>query len=124
MEGKNKVQLEYVLNTSIRLLYNRISTPAGLSEWFADDVNMNGKIYTFIWEGQEQQAELITKKKDSHIRFKWLEEDHYFEMKIIVDDLTEDVALNIIDFAEKGEEEDVEELWNKQITSLRRAIGA
>jgi uncharacterized protein YndB with AHSA1/START domain len=60
---KNKFELEYSLNSSPKILYARLVTPAGLSEWFADDININGDIYTFIWNGTEQSAKLLTKKK-------------------------------------------------------------
>ena len=75
-------QLEYPLHSSVKILYERLSTISGLSEWFADDVNINREgIYTFTWEGSSQEAELISKKKGEHIRFRWLdsEADKYFE---------------------------------------------
>ena len=87
-------QLEYPLNSSIKILYERLSTISGLSEWFADDVNINREgIYTFTWEGSSQEAKLISKKKGDHIRFRWLdsEEDEFFEFKIQIDELTSDV---------------------------------
>jgi uncharacterized protein YndB with AHSA1/START domain len=127
MGTKIKLQLEYVINASPKLLYNRISTPAGLSEWFADDVNMNGEIYTFFWEKQEQEAELVSKKKENFVRFKWLEDEDdesYFEFCILDQELTGEVSLQITDFAEKGEENDIKDLWDKQISFLKRALGA
>ena len=81
-------QLEYPLHSSVRILYERLSTISGLSEWFADDVNINREgIYTFTWEGSSQDAELISKKKGEHIRFRWLdsETDEYFEFRIQID---------------------------------------
>ena len=56
-ELKEKIELEYTLNTSPGILFNRLATPSGLSEWFADDVMVDGKIFTFIWKGSEQRAE-------------------------------------------------------------------
>ena len=61
-----KYSLEYPIQSSIKILYARLSTLSGLSEWFANDVNSNREgIYTFTWEGSQQQATLINKKKDS-----------------------------------------------------------
>ena len=68
-----KYELEYPIHSSINILFDRLSTLSGLSEWFADDVNVNREgIYTFTWEGSEQQATLVSKKKNNHVRFKWL----------------------------------------------------
>ena len=122
---KNKFELEYSINSSPRILYARLSSPDGLSEWFADDINIQGDIYTFIWEGAEQQAKLITKKENQFIRFQWVDEedDSFFEFKIRKDELTGDVALIITDFAEDDEKDDAVDLWGAQISKLKHTIG-
>ena len=123
---KNKFELEYPINSSQKVLYNRLSTPGGLSEWFADDVNQNGNIFTFVWDGSENQAEEIYRKDNKCIRFRWVDEEEaepYFEFKIITHELTNDVALIIVDFAEDDEREEVIELWDSQIAELKRNIG-
>jgi len=122
---KNKFELEYSINSSTKILYARLSTPGGLSEWFADDINIRGNIYTFIWDGSEQEAELVCKKQDQQVRFKWVEDedDAYFEFKIHKDELTGDVALIITDFAEDDDKDDSVELWNRQIEELKHALG-
>lgn len=122
---KKKYELEFTLNASPKILYPRLSTPSGLSEWFADDVNIVGNIYSFIWDGAEQQAELISKKENHFIRFHWLDDDDelFFEFKIHTDELTGDVALVITDFSDEGEKHDSSELWNSQVSELKRALG-
>ena len=122
---KNKFELEYSINSSPKILYARLSTPGGLSEWFADDINIRGNIYTFIWDGSEQEAELVCKKQNQLVRFQWTddEDDTFFEFKIHKDELTGDVALIITDFAEDDEKEDSVELWNRQIDELKHALG-
>ena len=122
---KNKFELEYSINSSPKIIYARLSTPGGLSEWFADDINIQGDIYTFIWDGAEQQAELVTKKENQHVKFKWIDEDDdsYFEFKIRKDELTGEVALIITDFAEDDEKDDVVDLWDTQIAELKHALG-
>ncbi|KPK86997.1 MAG: hypothetical protein AMS27_03660 [Bacteroides sp. SM23_62_1] len=123
---KQKFELEYTLNTSPDILFTRLSTPGGLSEWFADDVNLDGKIYTFFWDKTEQQAEVIMKKDNKYIRFRWLDENDrktYFEFKITQHELTGDVALLITDFAEEDEKNDAIDLWDTQIAELKHVIG-
>ena len=110
------------------MLFQYISTPSSLQEWFADKVNTRGKIFSFIWDGVEEQAELVIKKSNERIRFKWLEsedDDSYFEIRIQEHPLTNDVSLVITDFAD--DEDDVDEakqLWESQIEELRHTIGA
>ena len=110
------------------MLYQYISSPSNLQEWFADKVNSRGKLYSFIWDGEEEKAELISKKSDERVRFKWVEsedDDSFFEIKIQVDALTKDVSLMITDFADDDEEVEVsKQLWENQIDELRHTIGA
>ncbi|MGC9352506.1 MAG: START-like domain-containing protein [Mariniphaga sp.] len=120
-----KVQLEYVINCSPKVLYNRLSTASGLAEWFADDVRVQGKRYTFIWEGSEQTAEMTLRKENRLVRFTWIDDDEkYFEFKISQDELTGDVALIIIDLSEEDEVDETRELWNTQIADLKHILGS
>ncbi|MGC9345108.1 MAG: START-like domain-containing protein [Bacteroidales bacterium] len=119
-----KIELEYIVNTSPKVLFNRLSTPGGLAEWFADDVNLKGKVFTFIWNNSEQKAEIIQKKDLKHVRFRWLgDTDDYFEFRLKQDELTGDLALLITDFSDEDEQEDTIELWNSQISDLKHALG-
>jgi uncharacterized protein YndB with AHSA1/START domain len=125
MTDKIKIQLEYVINCSPRVLYNRLSTASGLSEWFADDVRIKGKQFTFIWEGSSQAAEMTLHKDNKLVRFNWLEEeDTYFEFKINRDELTNDVSLIVVDYTDEDEKEETEELWNSQISELKHILGS
>ena len=125
---KEKIQLEYILNTvSPNVLWTHLSTPSGLSEWFSDDVRLNGKHYIFQWDKTEQEAEQIGIRVNHFIRFRWLEDEntkYYFEFRIHVDDITQDTVLEITDFAEPDEKEDVSNLWNAQVDDLKRTLGA
>ncbi len=121
---KQKIILEYPINSSPKVLYSRLSTPGGLSEWFADDVNLKGNIFSFIWEGTEQQAEVVQKKENRYIRFRWLDDpEAFFEFRISVDELTKDVALVVTDFVDNEDVDDTTELWNTQVAELKHIIG-
>ncbi len=125
---KVKFELEIPVHASPSMLYQYISSPSNLQEWFADEVNSRGKIFSFFWEGEEEKAELITKKTGERIRFKWLEsedDDSFFEIKIQVDALTKDVSIIITDFADDEDEvEESKQLWENQIEELKHTIGA
>lgn len=126
-EPEGKFELEYVIGTSIPILYEFISTPSGLSEWFADDVNIRDGVFSFNWEGSIQKAKLINFKENKFIKFQWLEkaDGTYFEFKIEKDELTGDVSLLVVDFAE--EQSDLTSsklLWDSQISDLMHVSGS
>jgi uncharacterized protein YndB with AHSA1/START domain len=119
-------QLEFQLNTAPKVLYNRLSSPSGLSEWFADDVNVRGDVYTFFWDGTEEKARVLAKKDNVYIKFQWIEcedENTFFEFRIQSEELTGDVSLMITDFAHFDEHEDSVGLWEKQISTLKHTLG-
>jgi uncharacterized protein YndB with AHSA1/START domain len=127
MSEKTKIELEFLLNASPKSLYSMISTPSGLSEWFADDVNVRDDDFTFIWDGSEEMARLVRKVKDQSVRFQWdydEGEEYYFELRIKVDGITQEVAIIVTDFVEKGDKESTSQLWESQIEDLRRLLGA
>jgi uncharacterized protein YndB with AHSA1/START domain len=126
MPGKKKFELEFVIQSSPQLLYQYLSTPSGLSEWFADNVNSRGERFTFIWDGSEEVAKLLKRKSDEFVRFTWEnnEADTYFEMRILVDEITSDVSLFITDFAEEDEVEESKMLWTNQVSDLKQVLGS
>jgi len=129
MMEKIKFVCEYPVNSSKGVLFNTVSTPSGLAEWFCDDVNIKKDMHTFIWDGSEEVAQLLTKKRDEFVKFKWVEDDEqglntFFEFRIKIDPLTGDTALMVTDFAEEDEVEEAKELWEAQVDKLKRVLGA
>lgn len=123
---KNRLDLEYIIRTSDHILYNCISSPSGLEDWFADEVNIRGDVFTFFWEGEERKAELVSSKKNQFVKFHWLEdgkEKTFFEMRIKIDEMTGEVALLVTDFFEDGDEDETKMLWDSAVDNLRRVIG-
>jgi uncharacterized protein YndB with AHSA1/START domain len=127
MSEKLKFTLEYEIRSSSKILYNYISQPNGLSEWFADDVKVKDQIFTFIWDdGEEQKAKMLSFKENKMVKFHWVDDEPYtyFELEIVKDELTNDVALVITDFALSENLKDRQMIWNVQIESLLSVIGA
>ncbi len=125
---KEKIELEYTFNTSPKVLFSRLSTPSGLSEWFADNVNLDGSVYTFIWDESEERAEIVHLRENKSVRFKWIDEDekdndNFFEFRINQEELTKSIALFITDFADADEKDGAIELWDSQINVLKRILG-
>ncbi|NNC50325.1 MAG: SRPBCC domain-containing protein [Flaviramulus sp.] len=129
MADKVKFDIEFPIHASPQLLYQYVSTPSGLSEWFSDNVNSRGEYFTFIWDDSEEKAKLLNKKSGERIKFRWVEDEeddqtYYFEIRIQVDEITKDVSLMITDFAEEDEIEEAKMLWENQISSLKQVLGS
>ena len=129
MSDRIKFEMEFPIKVSQKLLFQYISTPSGLSEWFADNVNSRGEYFTFIWEDAEEKAKLIQKKNNERIRFQWENDElegneYYFEFKILVDDITNDVSLIVTDFSDEDEFDESKMLWDNLISSLKQVLGS
>ncbi len=129
MDVKIRYELEFPINSSPQLLYQYISNPSGLQEWFADRVNSRGEFFTFIWDDTEEFARLAAKKSGEKVRFKWVDEDkkdteYFFELRILEDEITKDVSLMVVDFAIEDEIEEAKLLWENQVSDLKHVIGS
>lgn len=129
MSEKIRYEIEFPINSSPQLLYQYISTPSGLQEWFADIVNSRGEFFTFEWDDVEENARLASKKTGEKVKFKWVDDnkkdtEYFFELRILEDEITKDVSLMITDFAEKDEVEESKLLWKNQVSDLKHVIGS
>jgi uncharacterized protein YndB with AHSA1/START domain len=124
---RSRFEIEYTLNSPTRVLFERLSTPEGLSEWFADNVTVDGDIFTFYWERSEARARLAYVKDNKTVRFEWLDfadsQTNFFEFRIVIHELTGDTALMITDHADEDEVEGARELWDTQISYLKKVLG-
>ena len=126
MLEKKKFNLEYEVNSSPKILFSFLNEPNGLAQWFADDVSYRDQIYTFTWDDEQQKAKLLSIKENKLVKFKWLDDEPhcYFEMEILQDELTNDVALSITDFATEDTIQDRRLIWDNQIQYLISVLGA
>ena len=126
MSEKKKFNLEYEIKSSPRILYTFLNEPNGLTQWFADDVSIRDSIYTFTWDDEQQTAKLIAIKENKLVRFRWIDDDpqYFFEMEIVQDELTNDVALSITDFATEDTLAERKSIWDNQIKYLVSVLGA
>ncbi|MBD78580.1 MAG: hypothetical protein CL840_06650 [Crocinitomicaceae bacterium] len=125
--AKEKIELEFEIRSAPGILYNRLVTPSGLSEWFADNVMISEELYTFVWDGAEEDARLLIGRDPEFVRFQWAEEDDpniFFEFRIRIDDMTGDVALIVTDFVDEDEVEEATNLWEKQVSKLKMILGS
>ena len=129
MEIKEKFEIEFPIHASPHMLFQYISSASGLCEWFADDVNSRGKTFSFIWDGTEEIAELISSKSNTFVKYRWLDESedqnkYFFEIRIVVDEITKDVSLVVTDFAYEDEVDESKMLWESQIADLKKLVGS
>ena len=126
--GKEKIHMEYMLKAgSAGIVWSIISTPSGLETWFADKVTIQNKIYTFHWgKTEKREAELTHIRVNNYIRFHWLDDEEkrcYFELRINYNELTEDMMLEVTDWAEPDEADDLRDLWDSEIDKMKRVSG-
>ena len=129
MSKRISFSLEIDFQSSPQLLFQYLSTPSGLSEWFANDVNSRGEIFTFFWDDGEETAKLLSKKNNEKVKFQWINdeeasESEYFEFSIEVDEITKDVSLIITDFSDEDELDESKMLWENSVASLKQVLGS
>jgi uncharacterized protein YndB with AHSA1/START domain len=132
MKKKHKYVAEYEIRASAKMIYPYLNTASGLSQWFAEDVNIKNdeKVYHFIWEGENHFAKLTAQRTNAHVKFEFLPENavdekdpSYIEFKIDTNELTQSVYLKIIDYSDMEDEEELKDLWDNLIDALKEIVG-
>ncbi len=118
--------VEYPIRCSPAILYEFLSTPVGLQEWFADKVDQRDHKFFFSWSGSTDTAMVLENVENEFIRFRWdyYGPDEFFEFSIEQGPVTNETILRITDFADKNDIKDQEQLWNSQVHELKHRIGA
>lgn len=127
MSKKQLFTLEFKVRCSPSILYEFLSTPSGLQEWFADKVDEWEGVYSFTWgSGTPDKAEIVEQEENKFIRYHWLHSDkgEYFEFKIAKTEISSQTILVISDFAEKNEIKDQSQLWEYQVKELFHRLGS
>lgn len=117
--------MEFIFRASPTILYQFLTTPACLIRWFCDGVDINDDVYTFDWNGVEENAELVDDIEEELLRFCWedADEGEFLEFKISKSPVTGETILEIIDFADDDEIDDIRQLWDSQIQHLKAETG-
>jgi uncharacterized protein YndB with AHSA1/START domain len=125
MSKKQLFTLEYPVRCSPSILYDFLSTPAGLQEWFADKVDERDNVFSFSWNGTIDKAEVLEKELEKSIRFHWTHapKEEFFEFSIERSEVTNMTILIIKDFADKKEIKDQSQLWSYQVKDLFHRLG-
>jgi uncharacterized protein YndB with AHSA1/START domain len=122
---------DFEIHASIKMLYPYIQTASGLSEWFADDVNISPeKVFTFVWDNEEHKAMMSAHRTNHFARFEYLPESKedekdpsYFELRLEINELTQTTFLKVVDYSEMDDVEELHELWEGLIENLKKVVG-
>jgi uncharacterized protein YndB with AHSA1/START domain len=125
MSKKQQFTLEYPVRCSPSILYEFLSTPAGLQEWFADKVDERDNVFSFSWNGATDKAEVLESEENRFIKFHWMHapKEEYFEFRIEKSEVTNLTILVINDFADKKDVKDQSQLWEYQVKDLFHRLG-
>jgi uncharacterized protein YndB with AHSA1/START domain len=125
MSKKVLYTLEFPVRCSPAILFEFLSTPTGLQEWFADKVDERDGVFYFNWNGSEDSAYLLESELDKFVRYRWdhYGKDEYFEFRIEKTEISNQTILVIKDFAEKKDIKDQSQLWGYQVKDLFHRIG-
>ncbi len=127
-DKRQRIELEFPMHCSANTLFNYISSPSGLSSWFADDVSVQGNTYIFRWDdGEMLEGELVKSLNRKHIKFRWVDgpnANETLEFIIHKDEVTDDLALIVADYAEEANYDEFEMVWESQVQALKNQIGA
>jgi uncharacterized protein YndB with AHSA1/START domain len=129
--SKFKYSVEFELKASPKMLFSYLTSPAGLAQWFADDVSIDdSKVFSFIWDNKPNYAKITAQRLNKYVKFEFLPktgEDNgdisYLEFKLDMNELTQSSFLKITDYSEMDNAEDLRELWAHLLHNLRDAVG-
>ena len=121
-----KFEMEFIFRASPTILYTFITTPACIVRWFCDEVDIQDDVYTFIWDGAEEKADMIDDIEEERVKFKWQDaddEDEYLEFRMYKSNITNETILELTDYCDDDEVEEQKDLWNKQMNQLKVEVG-
>ncbi|PHX74992.1 MAG: ATPase [Chitinophagaceae bacterium] len=123
--AKQLFSIEFPVRCSPNILYEFLSTPAGLQEWFADKVDERDTVFSFTWNGSIEKAAVVEASENKFIRFRWINspKEEYFEFSIEKTEVSSQTILIVKDFAEKKEIPDQTRLWEFQVSDLFHRLG-
>lgn len=119
------IELEFIFRASPAILYKFLTTPSCLVRWFCDEVDINSDVYTFSWQGADENAEMIDDIEEERIRFRWEEndEEEYLEFRMYKSPVTNETVLEITDFCDDDEADTQKDYWENTIQKLKHETG-
>lgn len=124
MSKKEKLKLEYEFRASPTILYDFLTDPSNLSQWFADHCDITGDRFSFFWDGYEEVAIAEDREDDEYLKLVWEDDPNkIIEFKIRKADISGATILTIIDHIDEDEFDGQQLLWDEQISTLKMKCG-
>lgn len=128
---KTKFAHEYEINASKKMLYPYFTTPSGLAQWFADDVDIDeDSIFNFKWEGEDHKAKMVSHRTNSFAKFIFLKPDKtedddadWVEFKIDLNEMTQTTFIKIQEYSDFDDKEEQAEVWEGLLHTLKETVG-
>jgi uncharacterized protein YndB with AHSA1/START domain len=123
---RSKVEMEFILRASPTLIYQFVTTPACMIRWYCDEVEINEDLFSFVWNGNIEDAEMVDDIEDERVRYKWLDADNekeYFEFRTYRSDVTQETILEITDYCDLGDEKSTKDWWTQKVNILKQECG-
>ena len=120
----HKIELEYIINSTHKILFYKVSTPFGLQEWFADKITNQDDVFAIYWHKTQNLAKITTNDLDE-VQIFWMDDKEKSPLVISIKktEITNELILAITDFYEDDESEIID-FWNLKIEKLRTILGA
>jgi len=120
-----KNTMEFIFRASPAILYKFATNNDCLVRWFCDECDVTKDIYTFEWQGAEEEAELVDDIEEERVRFVFEDSDpgEYMEMRFYKTGVTNETIMEVTEFCDEGEEEEQQALWAAQIDKLKIETG-
>lgn len=123
--GRKKVDLEFIFRASPAIIYTFITTPECLVRWYCDDVDILSDKYTFFWNGSAEIAYMLDDIEEERVRYHWKNapKDEFLEFRMYRSDITNETILEITDFCDEDEVQEIKDLWSSLMVDLKKECG-
>lgn len=123
--ARKRIDLEYIFRASPAIVYTFVTTPECLVRWYCDDVDIVADVYTFYWSNNAEVAYMIDDIEEERVRYRWhnADDNEFLEFRIYKADITNETILEITDFCDEDEEDEIRDLWNTLMVELKKETG-
>jgi uncharacterized protein YndB with AHSA1/START domain len=124
--ARKKFTIEYIVRSSPSILFEFVTEPSKLAQWFSDTCDGNDTSIVFGWSGSRELADIVEFIEDDFVKYHWKDnkKNEFFSFRIYKSEISFETVLEVTDFAEEKEIKDQIRLWDSQIEELKHHIGA
>lgn len=126
--GKFKFTDEFEFQASPKILFEFISTPVGLSQWFCEKVQTVQDKLNLVWDDTDHIATQTHNKPPKMVRYQFISADPedndppFLQFEIEKNELTRVAFLKVTDYSSMDDRDELEELWHGLIGNLKQVI--